>query len=276
MPGLTALRLKLTGSKSSSLRRLLLIRRVISAAVGGMPPCGPKPKAVCCDVSDLWLWLSLFVLNGNPAPEPKPPALPEPADGESMLISSLIPDEEPLGRKAGGGGVTLVPLMLLVSEKVSQKFFPLEFMKACFLKLLDKPVSIIISSSAMSSSPSRAVFKVGEVGVAVGAPGISRGGADPTVAPAPAVAVALAGVMRGDRSMSLSRTWRITSASRCTSASMGVLSSARAARIRAKPLVLGFVELVTLVIENSKVLTYEKIASSSDHPLNHTSLAFFA
>lgn len=35
IPGLTARRLKLTGSKSSSRRRLVLILRVISAAVGG-------------------------------------------------------------------------------------------------------------------------------------------------------------------------------------------------------------------------------------------------
>lgn len=35
IPGLTARRLKLMGSKSSSRRRLLLIRRVISAALGG-------------------------------------------------------------------------------------------------------------------------------------------------------------------------------------------------------------------------------------------------
>lgn len=37
MLGLTARRLKLVGSKSSSRRRLLLIRRVISAALGNWP-----------------------------------------------------------------------------------------------------------------------------------------------------------------------------------------------------------------------------------------------
>lgn len=37
MLGLTARRLKLVGSKSSSRRRLLLIRRVISAALGSWP-----------------------------------------------------------------------------------------------------------------------------------------------------------------------------------------------------------------------------------------------
>lgn len=43
MPGLTALRLKLVGSKSSSRRRLLLMRRVISAALGPelLPLCEP-------------------------------------------------------------------------------------------------------------------------------------------------------------------------------------------------------------------------------------------
>jgi hypothetical protein len=45
IPGLTALRLKLVGSKSSSLLRLLLIFRVISAAVG--------PEELGCGVEDL-------------------------------------------------------------------------------------------------------------------------------------------------------------------------------------------------------------------------------
>ena len=40
MPGLTALRLKLVGSKSSSLRLLLFTFLVISAGVGAVPGCG--------------------------------------------------------------------------------------------------------------------------------------------------------------------------------------------------------------------------------------------
>ena len=47
------------------------------------------------------------------------------------------------------------------------------------------------------------------------------------------------GFRGGSRSISLSLVWRTTSASRRTSASMGVLSSARAALMRAKPFVLG-------------------------------------
>lgn len=46
IPGLTARRLILTGSKSSSRRRLLFIRRVISAAVGGPGADGIPPPAV--------------------------------------------------------------------------------------------------------------------------------------------------------------------------------------------------------------------------------------
>ena len=58
IPGETALLLKIWGSKSSSLRRLLLIRRVISAAVGGMlPVCDGVAEAVGCGVSDFWLSL---------------------------------------------------------------------------------------------------------------------------------------------------------------------------------------------------------------------------
>lgn len=59
MPGLTARLLNMLGSKSSSLLRLLLIRRVISAAVGGMPPapCAGVAKEVGCGVSDFWLSL---------------------------------------------------------------------------------------------------------------------------------------------------------------------------------------------------------------------------
>ena len=220
------------------------MRRVISAAVGGIPLCEMKPEIGCCAMSDLWPSL-VFVLNGNPFLGSNTLVVAEPAEGESMLTSSLIPDDEPLGRKAGGGGVTLVPLILLVSENVSQKFFPFEFINACFLKLLDRFESVIISSSIMSSSPSRVVFRFGEVD-AVDIFGMSKGGggaATPTVVapvPAPAPAV-IDGGARGSRFKSLSRTWRMTSASRWTSESTGILSSARAARMRAKPLVFGYI-----------------------------------
>lgn len=127
----------------------------------------------------------------------------EPVDkeGESILTSSLMPDEEPLGKNAGGGGVTLVPLTLLVSENVSQKFLPLEFINACFLKLLDNPESVIISSSVISSSPSRVVLRLGDI-EAVDVFGMSRGGGA-----VPGVAAGVAGGgTRGSSTMSLSRT----------------------------------------------------------------------
>lgn len=66
-------------------------------------------------------------------------------------MSSLIPDDEPRGRKAGGGGVRL-----LSSVNVSQKLLPLELRIACCLKLLDIELdaSTIMSSSGMPSSDS--------------------------------------------------------------------------------------------------------------------------
>lgn len=74
-------------------------------------------------------------------------------EGESILVSSLIPDDEPRGRRAGAGGGVLAPLD---SEKVSQNCLPLEFFMACCLKLLDKlaPNSPIESSAGISSSAS--------------------------------------------------------------------------------------------------------------------------
>ncbi len=112
---------------------------------------------------------------------------------------------------------------MLSSLKVSQKSLPLELRMACVLKLLDSPcdISDIISSSGIPSKESCAVGpKVGEE-----------------------CAVALVDIEAclGSGSMSLSLVSRTTSASRRTSVSTGALSSARAARIRAKPLVFGYI-----------------------------------
>jgi hypothetical protein len=212
MPGLTALLLKLVGSKSSSLLRLLLTLRVISAAVGavggcgvadleGEDVCGSELLAVC------WLGKSGGVER----------------DGESKDISSLIPDDEPRGRKGGGG------VRLLSSVKVSQNSLPFEFRMACCLKLLESPAlaSSIISSSNMPPSESCVTGpKLGDEWVVV--------------------VVDMEGRRVGSSSISLSRVRRTTSASRRTSVSTGVLSSARAARIRAKPFVLGYMTSVYL------------------------------
>ena len=132
--------------------------------------------------------------------------------GESKTSSSLMPEDEPRGRVgAGGGGVR--PLS---SVNVSQKSLPLEFFIACCLKLLERPWEIsIMSSSGMPSNDSCVGPKLGEEWEVE------------------------MEWCRGSRSMSLSRVWRTTSASRRTSVSTGVLSSARAARIRANPFVLG-------------------------------------
>lgn len=231
MPGLTARRLKLIGSRSSSRRRLLLIRRVISAAVGtpfvapgklvlasvveededvvGGFPGGGRAKGV----GPCFGWLSDF------------------EDGESMLMSSmLMADDEPLGSPKFGG--VRIPLLLApLSENVSQNILPLEFFRTCCLKLLLPgmppgiapgvvlplplllPFESIIIIASTSSMLSWAAVRLGLVKAEVG--------------------------NLGSRSMSLSRTCRTTSASRLTSASIGALSSRRAARMRAKPLVLG-------------------------------------
>jgi hypothetical protein len=142
-------------------------------------------------------------------------------DGESNEISSLMPDEEPRGRKGGGGGVRLFS-----SVNVSQNSFPLEFRIACCLKLLERPddTSAIISSSGMPSNESCVVGpRLGDECVVV--------------------LVDNEGCRVSSRSISLSRVWRTTSASRRTSVSTGVLSSARAALIRANPFVLGYLIL---------------------------------
>ena len=138
-------------------------------------------------------------------------------DGESSDISSLIPDEDPRGRKTGGG------VRLFSSVNVSQNSLPFELRIACCLKLLESPeeISAMMSSSGIPSNESCVVGpRLGEECVVV--------------------VVDNDGFRRDSRSISLSRVWRTTSASRRTSVSIGVFSSARAALIRANPFVLGY------------------------------------
>lgn len=154
MPGDTARRLKLTGSRSSS-RRRFVSRRVTSATEGGSG-C----SVVGIEEDPLGWGVSLpelgVVFMGNMKPPLLPPG-PEFAKGESMFMSSrLIPDEDPRGGP-GGGGVVLEPPTLLVSEKFSQNTFPLEFLCAWCLKPPERPSafeSTIIASSTASSSES--------------------------------------------------------------------------------------------------------------------------
>ena len=144
-------------------------------------------------------------------------------DGESRDISSLIPDDEPRGRKAGGG------VRLLSSVKFSQNSLPLELRMACCLKLLESVAvaSSIISSSSMPPNASCVTGpKLGEEWVVF--------------------VVDIEGRRLGWRSISLSRVRRTTSASRRNSVSTGALSSARAARIRVNPFVLGYITSVYL------------------------------
>jgi hypothetical protein len=114
--------------------------------------------------------------------------------------------------------------VLLVSEKVSQKTLPLEFFRACCLKFPAKPRALVVGSIIMMSSLiSSRLSCVARLGLDKVVDGPDCGG----------------GCRGGSRSMSLSRTWRTTSASRRNSDSTGALSSARAARMRANPFVLG-------------------------------------
>lgn len=196
IPGLTARRLKLLGSKSSSRRRFLFTFWVISAAVGPVPGCGVADR----DGEDMRGSEVLRVPGMGGV-------------GESRDISSLIPDDEARGRNGGGG------VRFFSSVNVSQNSFPLEFLIACCLKLLERPdeISVIISSSGIPSKESCVGPRLGDECVVV-----------------------KEGFRVNSRSTSLSRVWRTTSASRRTSVSTGALSSARAARMRAKPLVLGY------------------------------------
>ena len=72
----------------------------------------------------------------------------------SIDRSSLTPEDEPRGRKLGGG------VWPVSSENVSQKSLPLELNIACCLKLLDRPdeISPIIWSSGI---PPRESWVVG-------------------------------------------------------------------------------------------------------------------
>ncbi len=202
IPGLTALRLKLVRSKSSSLLLLLFTFLVISAAVGPIDSCG---------VADLEG--DEFGIVG--------------VDSEELSndISSLIPDEEPRGKNAGGGGGVCT---LSLSLKPSQNSFPFELRIACALKLLERVVdiSVIISSSGIPSNESWVIGPMlGDECVVV------------------VVDRDTEGCRNVSKSISLSRVSRTTSASRRTSVSIGVLSSARAALIRANPFVLGYTRL---------------------------------
>lgn len=140
--------------------------------------------------------------------------------GDRKEASSKTPDDGRRGRVAGGG------VRLLSSLKVSQNSFPLEWRIACCLKLLERPEdrSTMASSSGMPPSESCAIGP--------------RLGEDCVV-----VVADTEGYLVGSSSMSLSRARRTTSASRRDSVSTGASSSAKAARMRAKPFVFGYVDV---------------------------------
>lgn len=138
--------------------------------------------------------------------------------GMSMLISSLIPEELSLGM-IGGGGVRIR------SSKLFQNVGPPEFLMAWCENALEERR---LEWSSMFIAGSSEMF--------------SRLSNGPTVAVRFGEDVAVVGCEWQrfiSLSASLSRTCRITSASRRTSLSIGAPSSRRAARMRAKPLVFG-------------------------------------
>lgn len=105
----------------------------------------------------------------------------------------------------------------------------MELRRACCLR--DRPRALALGSTIMTSSDNSSRLSwVSWVGLepAVVAAGVARGWG------------CAGGKGRGSRSMSVPRTWRMTSASRRTSCSIGALSSMRAARTRAKLLILGW------------------------------------
>lgn len=133
------------------------------------------------------------------------------ATGESMLTSSLIADELPRGKK-GGGGVCIRPSWLL-HDGLSL------FFHGCRLNAPKRPFPFAAAASSMSmplsSGMSSRSFRPGTVGKRLGEEFAVM---DPS---RPVVDV-----------VSLSRTWRMISASRLTSLSTGALSSINSARMR--------------------------------------------
>lgn len=189
-----------------------------SAAVGRDAACGIVERFG--DGGGICESCKSFVGKMNPGPYNEDDAVDR--DGESIGKSSLMPEEDPLGIKPGGGGV-----WRRSSENVSQNFLPFELRMACCLKLLDKPLSVdgvdaestMISSSGISPRESCAGAEIGDESAVTEV--WREGGAAES------------------RPASLSRTWRTTSASLLTSVSTGAPSSARAALILAKPFGFG-------------------------------------
>lgn len=136
MPGETALRLKLDGSRSSSLPRFRLFAFLAaSPAVGAMDARGVDERDR--DRDSHW---------SCPVKMPIPELVPCEVVVESMLTSSLITEELFLGNSEGGG-------VLCRRSKLFQKRRPSEFFSACWLKVLVRESAIEGASfAAMSSS----------------------------------------------------------------------------------------------------------------------------
>ena len=135
----------------------------------------------------------------------------DPADGVSIAASS--PPAEMLDAfLTGGGGVRYLP------SKEFQNSIPPEFVVAWRRKLFGNG----LADKGATDSP--ALSDASPLGIRAGRDGNPDGTREGDTGANPG---------------SLSRTWRITSASRLASLSIGVHSSNNAARMRAKVLVLG-------------------------------------
>lgn len=125
-----------------------------------------------------------------------------------MLTSSLIADDPARGNEGGGG--------VCAGASRCQKSLPLVFLEAPMLNAPNKPLVVELSmlmplSLSSSGTPSSGPSNPGTAGNNVGDD---------------------CAVTEGRSKSSLSRTWRMISASRRTSLSMGAASSRSSALIR--------------------------------------------
>lgn len=182
-------------SRSSSLLRLLDFFKP-SAAVKGIIGCGVDERDTnpgCANPSDIT----------GAAAEVRDVEVEETV-GESMLMSSLMAEEPARGNEGGGG--------VCAGASLCQNPLPLLFRgnpKAANKPLAVDPPSILMPLSLPSSgTPSSGPSKSGTVGIKLGDDWAVTG------------------------SPSLSRTWRMISASRRNSLSTGAASSISSARMR--------------------------------------------
>lgn len=206
-PGETARRLIDCISRSSSLRRLLTLRRPSAAEIGPCTPAGGWNCVCGCAVDAAGVCSLVGTAQGN-----NEPGGADAAVGESILASSLMVDEDPRGKKVGGGGVRC--------SKLFQKSLLPPLLESCLPNVPKRPLLV----KPATGSPSRPIV-------------LSSG------IPLRASERLLTAWRVGEECVvsvvSLSRTCRMTSASRLTSASTGIDSSINSSRTRPSARIFG-------------------------------------